>query len=132
MAECLPSLLTIRIERSGVTVKIVYSPSGREWFSTLNANGMLTVIRRWLVVWAERVMAAAVNNRQIVIWLRRLFIGISPFLTDRPHFAANAAPAQWAGSDLGLGFLCLAKALKVQAHCHPSVPFRCSRLVDAM
>jgi len=25
-------------------------------------------------------MAAAVNNRQIVIWLRRLFIGTSPFL----------------------------------------------------
>jgi len=69
------------MERSGVTVRTRYSPAGRERSSALKANGTFTFIRRWLgVVWAQRVMAAAVNNRQIVIWLRRLFIGISPFL----------------------------------------------------
>jgi len=40
MAECLPSMLMMRMERSGVTVRTRYSPAGREWSSTEKAKGM--------------------------------------------------------------------------------------------
>src|SRR5215469_18774972 len=102
----------MRIERSGVTVKTVYSPAGREWFSTPKVNGTFTFMSRWLSVWAKRV--AAVSNRQVVISVRALFIGVSPFQlagnpADRSHFAAIRTLAQWSGSGLRLCYGCPGK-----------------------
>jgi hypothetical protein len=105
-AECLPSPLTRRIERSGVMVKTVYSLEGTERSSTPKANGTLTFISRSLgVSWANN--AAVVSNRQIVIRVRALFIEVSRFQVpvipdDRSHFAAVRVPAQWSVSGLGL------------------------------
>src|SRR6516162_3127772 len=108
-AECLPSALTMRMARSGVTVKMVYSPAGRERSSTPKANGTLTFIRRSFgVVWAN--MVAAVNNRQIVIRMRALSFEslliwwpMNP--ADRSHFAAILLFAQWTGHGMAIELL---------------------------
>ena len=100
--------------------------AGREWFSAAKAKGTLTVIRRWLgVVWANRV--AAVNNRQIVIRVRALFIGVSPFKwpvipADRSHFAADSVWGQWTASGMAMEFFCTGKLLEMGTMLWRSVP----------
>jgi len=52
--------------------------SRRRWSWTQKLKGIVPVMRRWFSVWATRV--TAVNNRQIVIRVRTLFIGVLLFL----------------------------------------------------
>src|SRR5215469_639807 len=97
---------------------MVYPPAGRKWPSTPKENGILTFINRWLgVVWATRV--TAVSNKQIVIRVRALFIGVSPFQVtcdpaDWSHFAAFVLTAQCSGSGFRLCYGCSGKPLKLQ------------------